>query len=83
MINERSKKMRRAGSVESILYDDFLKREQRLEVKRAEIFLEKNVGLQEKFSIEKSDEFMGSKINRELQENIQALNIDDSNIEFN
>ena len=75
--------MRRAGSVESILYDDVQKREQRLEVKRAEIFLEKNVGLKEKFSIEKSDEFMGSKINRELQENIQALNIDDSNIEFN
>ncbi len=67
-INAKSKKMRRAGSVELILYADAQKRTEKMSEKREKAALEKYKEPKIKFSLDKSEQVMAKKLDKELQE---------------
>ena len=65
-INAKSKKMKRGGSVEIILYADAQKRNEKLSEKREKAELEKYQEPKTKFSLDKSEQVMAKRLDKEL-----------------
>jgi hypothetical protein len=69
-INQRSKKMKRSGSVGEILYEDAKLREEKMHEIRTKAEASKIPEIKKKWSLEKSEKVLGRKLSRELQDAI-------------
>lgn len=65
-INAKSKKLKRGGSVEIILYADAQKRNEKLTEKREKAELDKYQEPKTKFSNDKSEQVMAKRLEKEL-----------------
>lgn len=65
-INVKSKKMKRGGSVEIILYADAQKRSVKMSEKREKAELDKYLEPKTKFSLDKSEQVMAKRLDKEL-----------------
>ena len=65
-INAKSKKMKRAGSVEVILYADAQIRSEKMSEKREKAALDKYMEPKIKFSLGKSEQVIAKKLEKEL-----------------
>ena len=65
-INTKSKKMKRGGSVEVILYADAQKRSVKMSEKREKVEQERHVEIKNKFSLDKSEQVMAKRLDKEL-----------------
>jgi hypothetical protein len=65
-INAKSKKMKRAGSVEVILYADAQIRSEKMSEKREKAALDKYMEPKIKFSLDKSEQVIAKKLEKEL-----------------
>ena len=65
-INAKSKKMKRGGSVEVILYADAQKRSVKMSEKREKVEQERHVEIKNKFSLDKSEQVMAKRLDKEL-----------------
>jgi len=69
-INQRSKKMKRSGSVGEILYEDAKLREEKMHEIRTKAEASKIPEIKKKWSLEKSEKVLGRRLSRELQDAI-------------